>query len=130
MLVLPVAVLVLDHAAWTTLNGRTSRSNASLLASVFGGKQLQMTCVLCFPPAVLMAQAHIFWEMEDYPQAEALLEQCSDVCQDHSIWRCNLAHATFMQGLPCPHKQLASKCRIVIYSMSYRAKGEMQAIES
>ena len=45
-----------------------------------------------------MAQAHIYWEMEDYSQAEALLDQCSDVCQDHGVWRCNLAHAIFMQG--------------------------------
>ena len=57
-------------------------------------------CCVC--AAVLMGQAHIFWEADDYPQAEALLEQCSDVCQDHGIWRCNLAHATFMQGPPCP----------------------------
>ncbi|KAK9832763.1 hypothetical protein WJX84_007809 [Apatococcus fuscideae] len=46
---------------------------------------------------VLMAQAHIYWEMEDFSQAEALLDQCSDVCQDHGVWRCNLAHAIFMQ---------------------------------
>lgn len=68
-----------------------------------------------------MAQAHIFWETEDYAQAEALLEQCSDVCQDHGIWRCNLAHATFMQGLPCPEKQLATKFQKVIYGIADRA---------
>ena len=46
-----------------------------------------------------MAQAHIYWEADDYAQVEALLDQCTDVCQDHGVWRSNLAHALFMQGL-------------------------------
>ena len=46
---------------------------------------------------VLMAQARIYWERENYGQVERLFRQSAEFCVDHDTWRLNVAHVFFMQ---------------------------------
>lgn len=46
---------------------------------------------------VLMAQAHIYWEIENYPMVERLFQQSAELCSDHEVWKMNVAHVFFMQ---------------------------------
>lgn len=46
---------------------------------------------------VLMGQAKIYWDMENYNQVEKLFRQTLDYCNDHDVWRLNVAHVFFMQ---------------------------------
>lgn len=46
---------------------------------------------------VLMAQAKIYWELENYVQVEKIFRMSADFCNDHDVWRLNVAHTLFMQ---------------------------------
>lgn len=46
---------------------------------------------------VLMAQARIYWDRENYPVIEKLFYQCSEFCSDNDVWKLNMAHVFFMQ---------------------------------
>eukprot|EP01006_Ploeotia_vitrea_P063115 TRINITY_DN84963_c0_g1_i1.p1 TRINITY_DN84963_c0_g1~~TRINITY_DN84963_c0_g1_i1.p1 ORF type:complete len:665 (-),score=-1.14 TRINITY_DN84963_c0_g1_i1:66-2060(-) len=46
---------------------------------------------------VLMAQARIYWERENYPIIEKIFYQCSEFCSDNDVWKLNMAHVFFMQ---------------------------------
>ncbi len=46
---------------------------------------------------VLMAQAKIYWEMENYEMVEKIFIQSAEFCSEHEIWRLNMAHVLFMQ---------------------------------
>jgi tetratricopeptide repeat protein 30 len=46
---------------------------------------------------VLMAQARIYWERENYPVVEKLFFQSSEFCSEHEVWKLNVAHVFFMQ---------------------------------
>lgn len=46
---------------------------------------------------VLMAQANIYWEIENYPMVEKLFRQSAELCSDHEVWKLNVAHVFFMQ---------------------------------
>lgn len=46
---------------------------------------------------VLMAQARIYWERENYPMVEKLFFQSSEFCSEHEVWKLNVAHVFFMQ---------------------------------
>jgi tetratricopeptide repeat protein 30 len=46
---------------------------------------------------VLMAQARIYWERENYPMVEKLFFQSAEFCSEHDVWKLNLAHVLFMQ---------------------------------
>ncbi|XP_065168384.1 intraflagellar transport protein 70A-like [Atheta coriaria] len=46
---------------------------------------------------VLMAQAKIYWEMENYPQVEKIFRKSVEFCNDNDTWRLNVAHVLFMQ---------------------------------
>jgi tetratricopeptide repeat protein 30 len=46
---------------------------------------------------VLMAQARIYWERENYPMVERLFRQSAEFCSEHEIWKLNVAHVFFMQ---------------------------------
>ncbi|ESL07041.1 hypothetical protein TRSC58_05276 [Trypanosoma rangeli SC58] len=46
---------------------------------------------------VLMAQANIYWEIENYPMVERLFRQSAEFCSEHEIWKLNVAHVFFMQ---------------------------------
>ena len=46
---------------------------------------------------VLMAQARIYWEKENYPMVEKLFFQSAEFCSEHEIWKLNVAHVFFMQ---------------------------------
>merc|ERR1719446_1515976 len=46
---------------------------------------------------VLMAQARIYWDRENYPQVERLFRQSAEFCSEHETWKLNVAHVFFMQ---------------------------------
>jgi tetratricopeptide repeat protein 30 len=46
---------------------------------------------------VLMAQAKIYWELENYAQVEKIFRQSAEFCSEHETWQLNLAHCFFMQ---------------------------------
>mmetsp|Transcript_19019 Transcript_19019/g.55210 ORF Transcript_19019/g.55210 Transcript_19019/m.55210 type:complete len:423 (-) Transcript_19019:460-1728(-) len=47
--------------------------------------------------AVLMAQAKIHWENENYAAIESLFRQSAEFCSEHDVWAINIAHVFFMQ---------------------------------
>jgi tetratricopeptide repeat protein 30 len=46
---------------------------------------------------VLMAEANIYWNKEDYPAVERLFRNTADYCSVHDTWRLNYAHTYFIQ---------------------------------
>ncbi|CAH0550390.1 unnamed protein product [Brassicogethes aeneus] len=46
---------------------------------------------------VLMGQAKIYWDLENYPQVEKIFRKSVEFCNDNDIWRLNVAHVLFMQ---------------------------------
>jgi tetratricopeptide repeat protein 30 len=46
---------------------------------------------------VLMAQARIYWDRENYPMVEKLFFQSAEFSSEHEVWKLNLAHVFFMQ---------------------------------
>jgi len=46
---------------------------------------------------VLMAQARIYWDIENFAMVEKLHRQSAEYCSDHDTWKLNLAHCFFMQ---------------------------------
>ena len=51
---------------------------------------------------VLMQQAKIYWDMENYQQVEKIFRKSVEFCYKHDIWKLNVAHV-------CP-------CLLQIYS--------------
>ncbi|XP_022658940.1 tetratricopeptide repeat protein 30A-like isoform X2 [Varroa jacobsoni] len=47
---------------------------------------------------VLMAQAKIYWDLENYVQVEKLFKKSLEFCGDQQSWKTNAAHVLFMQG--------------------------------
>nr|CAG4647748.1 EOG090X0302 [Moina brachiata] len=46
---------------------------------------------------ILMNQAKIYWDRENYVQVEKLFRQSAELCGDADVWRLNVAHTLFMQ---------------------------------
>lgn len=46
---------------------------------------------------VLMAQAKVYWDMENYPQVEKIFRKSVEFCNEHDTWKLNVAHVLFMQ---------------------------------
>ncbi|XP_046628064.1 tetratricopeptide repeat protein 30A isoform X3 [Neodiprion virginianus] len=46
---------------------------------------------------VLMAQAKIYWELENYAQVEKIFRKSVEFCNEHDVWKLNVAHTLFMQ---------------------------------
>ncbi|KAJ8674102.1 hypothetical protein QAD02_005364 [Eretmocerus hayati] len=46
---------------------------------------------------VLMAQAKIFWELGNYTQVEKIFKKSVEFCNEHEVWKLNVAHTVFMQ---------------------------------
>jgi tetratricopeptide repeat protein 30 len=46
---------------------------------------------------VLMAQAKIYWDMDNYTMVEKIFRQSTEFCSEHEMWRLNVAHVFFMQ---------------------------------
>ncbi|CAB0038789.1 unnamed protein product [Trichogramma brassicae] len=46
---------------------------------------------------VLMAQAKIFWDLSNYTQVEKIFKKSVEFCNEHEIWKLNVAHTVFMQ---------------------------------
>lgn len=44
-----------------------------------------------------MAQAKIYWDMENYSQVEKIFRKSVEFCNDNDIWKLNVAHVLFMQ---------------------------------
>uniref|UniRef100_A0A2K5BVC4 Tetratricopeptide repeat protein 30 n=1 Tax=Aotus nancymaae TaxID=37293 RepID=A0A2K5BVC4_AOTNA len=46
---------------------------------------------------VLMAQAKIYWNCENYVMVEKIFCKSVEFCNDHDVWKLNVAHVLFMQ---------------------------------
>jgi tetratricopeptide repeat protein 30 len=46
---------------------------------------------------VLMAQAKIYWDIENYEMCEKIFKQSSEFASGHDTWKLNVAHVFFMQ---------------------------------
>ncbi|GFG31358.1 hypothetical protein Cfor_12925, partial [Coptotermes formosanus] len=46
---------------------------------------------------VLMAQAKIYWDMENYAQVEKIFRKSVEFCNENDTWKLNVAHVLFMQ---------------------------------
>eukprot|EP01137_Pigoraptor_chileana_P006775 Opistho-2@51462 len=46
---------------------------------------------------VLMAQAKIYWDLDNYPTVEKIFRKSVEFCNEHDVWRLNVAHVLFMQ---------------------------------
>ncbi|XP_041363711.1 tetratricopeptide repeat protein 30A-like [Gigantopelta aegis] len=46
---------------------------------------------------ILMQQAKIYWEMENYQQVEKIFRKSVEFCNEHDVWKLNVAHVLFMQ---------------------------------
>ncbi|XP_006000165.1 intraflagellar transport protein 70A [Latimeria chalumnae] len=46
---------------------------------------------------VLMAQAKIYWNLENYQMVEKIFRKSVEFCNEHDVWKLNVAHVLFMQ---------------------------------
>lgn len=46
---------------------------------------------------VLMAQAKIYWDKDNFAMVEKLFRQSAEFCSEHETWQLNVAHVFFMQ---------------------------------
>ena len=46
---------------------------------------------------VLMAQAKIYWDLDQYAQVEKIFRKSVEFCSESDIWKLNVAHVLFMQ---------------------------------
>ncbi|NXY50563.1 TT30A protein, partial [Ceuthmochares aereus] len=46
---------------------------------------------------VLMAQAKIYWDMKNYAMVEKIFRKSMEFCNEHEVWKLNVAHVHFMQ---------------------------------
>ena len=44
-----------------------------------------------------MAQAKIYWDMENYSMVEKIFRKSVEFCNEHDAWKLNVAHVLFMQ---------------------------------
>ena len=82
----------------------TKGINDSKMARATGGATDDIkTGLVAFDAAVeaympvLMAQARVYWNRENYPMVERLFRQSAEFCVEHGAWRLNVAHVFFMQ---------------------------------
>lgn len=50
----------------------------------------------CYVP-VLMAEAKIYWQKDNYGQVEKIFRKSVEFCNESDVWRLNVAHVLFMQ---------------------------------
>lgn len=46
---------------------------------------------------VLMAQAKIYWDTANYSHVEKIFRKSVEFCNEHDVWKLNVAHVLFMQ---------------------------------
>lgn len=44
-----------------------------------------------------MQQAKIYWDLENYTQVEKIFRKSVEFCNEHEVWKLNVAHVLFMQ---------------------------------
>jgi len=63
---------------------------------------------------VLMAQAKIYWDLENYAQVEKIFRNSVQFCNEHDVWKLNVAHVLFMQAVIAPPTEQENKYREAI----------------
>lgn len=46
---------------------------------------------------VLMSQAKIYWDANNYAQVEKIFRKSVEFCSENDTWKLNVAHTLFMQ---------------------------------
>jgi tetratricopeptide repeat protein 30 len=54
-------------------------------------------CLLISYIPILMSQAKLYWDKENYPQVEKIFRKSVEFCSDRDEWKLNVAHVLFMQ---------------------------------
>ncbi|KAF4658146.1 Tetratricopeptide repeat protein 30A [Perkinsus chesapeaki] len=72
--------------------GRRNRENAQIKRALSEFEEVLSQYI-----PVLMAQAKIFWDMDDYTMVEKLFRQSAEFCSEDETWKLNVAHVFFMQ---------------------------------
>ena len=44
-----------------------------------------------------MGSAKIYWDLGDYVQVEKIFKKSVEFCNEHDLWKLNVAHTLFMQ---------------------------------
>ena len=73
-------------------DARISRENEAIKKSL---KEYDEALERYIP--VLMAQARIYWDKDNYQMVERLFRQSAEFCSEHEVWKLNVAHVFFMQ---------------------------------
>lgn len=76
---------------------------------------------------VLMGQAKIYWDIENYQMVEKIFQQSGEFCNEHDTWKLNIAHIFFMRENkykeairyyePLVKKNAENVCEFFIYSI-------------
>lgn len=61
------------------------------------GRNSCLIIIICRYIPVLMAQAKIYWDLENYSQVEKIFRKSVEFCNESDIWKLNVAHVLFMQ---------------------------------
>eukprot|EP00455_Lapot_gusevi_P052587 TRINITY_DN8024_c0_g3_i2.p1 TRINITY_DN8024_c0_g3~~TRINITY_DN8024_c0_g3_i2.p1 ORF type:complete len:689 (+),score=158.90 TRINITY_DN8024_c0_g3_i2:116-2182(+) len=72
-------------------DARISRDQAAIKAAL---KEYDEALERYIP--VLMAQAKIYWDIENYAMVERIFTQSIEFCGEHDVWKLNVAHIFFM----------------------------------
>ena len=46
---------------------------------------------------VLMMQAKLYWDKQNFTKVEKIFRQSAEFCSEHETWKLNVAHVFFMQ---------------------------------
>jgi tetratricopeptide repeat protein 30 len=66
---------------------------------------------------VLMAQAKIYWDQENYQMVEKIFRKSVEFCNEHDVWKLNVAHVLFMQVT-------LNKCVLIWQNLVYNITGD------
>jgi tetratricopeptide repeat protein 30 len=84
-------MLLLTKLALAAQDARNS-SNTTLLSQKVDEYDSELEKYI----PILMAQAHIYWEMGQYSSVIKIFNQSREFAGEHETWRLNVAHAHFM----------------------------------
>uniref|UniRef100_A0A8D3CJB0 Tetratricopeptide repeat protein 30 n=1 Tax=Scophthalmus maximus TaxID=52904 RepID=A0A8D3CJB0_SCOMX len=70
----------------------------ALLTCQTAPEEVQYSTVQTMYIVVLMAQAKIYWNRENFQMVEKIFRKSVEVCNEDDTWRLNVAHVLFMQN--------------------------------
>ncbi|XP_004701770.1 tetratricopeptide repeat protein 30B, partial [Echinops telfairi] len=90
-----LAAMLTEHLRRLTIQVQEARHNRDVEAVKRAVNEYDETLEKYIP--VLMAQAKIYWNLENYAMVEKIFRKSVEFCNDHDVWKLNVAHVLFMQ---------------------------------